>query len=257
MLTEGREQHKGNMTQHTTTEHVSVPVAELTTVESLKEVRRQSLSFYRTLWRYQHFASHDLSWQPLCNSVLYEAVSLFHGRLTASSIVNGRLNFALKQRCSLIESSTVYFYLTLKYPTWWLNRRSFWLAFVRCSVRISAGTSRTLRNFAVFHSLTRKTPRLYLKLCHDTFFPHHFRSMIHYHYIVSHYSPLELSQRTQAIPILSEHSSVTPTNSYTDGLENIHRFKKKLHRHLWADCLDNVGSLTSHNPIGLHGLLRG
>jgi hypothetical protein len=23
-----------------------------------------------------------------------------------------------------------------------------------------------------------------------------------------------------------------------------------------ADCLDNVGSLTSHNPIGLHGLLR-
>jgi hypothetical protein len=26
---------------------------------------------------------------------------------------------------------------------------------------------------------------------------------------------------------------------------------------LWADCLDNVGSLTSHNPIGLHGLLQG
>jgi hypothetical protein len=24
-----------------------------------------------------------------------------------------------------------------------------------------------------------------------------------------------------------------------------------------ADCLDNVGSLTSHNPIGLQGLLRG
>jgi hypothetical protein len=28
-------------------------------------------------------------------------------------------------------------------------------------------------------------------------------------------------------------------------------------RHLWADCLNNVGSLTSHKPIGLHGLLRG
>jgi hypothetical protein len=27
--------------------------------------------------------------------------------------------------------------------------------------------------------------------------------------------------------------------------------------HLWTDCLDNVGSLTSHNPIGLQGLLRG
>jgi hypothetical protein len=24
-----------------------------------------------------------------------------------------------------------------------------------------------------------------------------------------------------------------------------------------ADCLDNVGSLTSHNPTGLHGLLLG
>jgi hypothetical protein len=29
------------------------------------------------------------------------------------------------------------------------------------------------------------------------------------------------------------------------------------YRHLWADCLDNVGSLTPHNPIGLQGLLRG
>jgi hypothetical protein len=29
------------------------------------------------------------------------------------------------------------------------------------------------------------------------------------------------------------------------------------YRHLWADYLDNVGSLTSHKPTGLHGLLRG
>jgi hypothetical protein len=26
--------------------------------------------------------------------------------------------------------------------------------------------------------------------------------------------------------------------------------------YVWADCPDNVGSLTSHNPIGLQGLLR-
>jgi hypothetical protein len=32
---------------------------------------------------------------------------------------------------------------------------------------------------------------------------------------------------------------------------------KKNYRHLWADCLDNVGSLTSYNPISIHGLLRG
>jgi hypothetical protein len=29
------------------------------------------------------------------------------------------------------------------------------------------------------------------------------------------------------------------------------------HRPLWADCLDNVGSSTANNPIGLHGLLQG
>jgi hypothetical protein len=29
------------------------------------------------------------------------------------------------------------------------------------------------------------------------------------------------------------------------------------HRHLWADCLENVGASTSHNPTGFHGLLQG
>jgi hypothetical protein len=29
------------------------------------------------------------------------------------------------------------------------------------------------------------------------------------------------------------------------------------HRQLWADCLENVGASTSHNPMGLHGLLQG
>jgi hypothetical protein len=32
---------------------------------------------------------------------------------------------------------------------------------------------------------------------------------------------------------------------------------KSLNHHLWADCLENVRSSTSHNPIGLHSLLRG
>jgi hypothetical protein len=27
--------------------------------------------------------------------------------------------------------------------------------------------------------------------------------------------------------------------------------------HLWADCLENVGTSTSQNPMGLHGLLQG
>jgi hypothetical protein len=28
------------------------------------------------------------------------------------------------------------------------------------------------------------------------------------------------------------------------------------HRHLWTECLENVGTSTSHNPMGLHGLLK-
>jgi hypothetical protein len=29
------------------------------------------------------------------------------------------------------------------------------------------------------------------------------------------------------------------------------------HRHLRADCLENVAASTSYNPMGLHGLLKG
>jgi hypothetical protein len=28
------------------------------------------------------------------------------------------------------------------------------------------------------------------------------------------------------------------------------------HHHLWADWRENVGASTSHNPMGLHGLLQ-
>jgi hypothetical protein len=35
----------------------------------------------------------------------------------------------------------------------------------------------------------------------------------------------------------------------------VHQQMQKV-RHLWTDCLENVESSTSHNPIGLHGLLR-
>jgi hypothetical protein len=43
---------------------------------------------------------------------------------------------------------------------------------------------------------------------------------------------------------------------YLASNRNEHQKQKKYHG-LWADCLDNVGSLTSHNPIGLHSLLLG
>jgi hypothetical protein len=30
----------------------------------------------------------------------------------------------------------------------------------------------------------------------------------------------------------------------------------QLHHHIWAYCLQNVGALAPHNPMGLHGLLQ-
>jgi hypothetical protein len=33
--------------------------------------------------------------------------------------------------------------------------------------------------------------------------------------------------------------------------------RKANNRHLWADCLENMGASKSHNPMGLHGLLQG
>jgi hypothetical protein len=44
--------------------------------------------------------------------------------------------------------------------------------------------------------------------------------------------------------------------SEPQGLVRPKGFQYVPYRHLWADCLDNVGSLTSHNPIGLYGLLQ-
>jgi hypothetical protein len=38
---------------------------------------------------------------------------------------------------------------------------------------------------------------------------------------------------------------------------NAYYFILYVHRYLRADCLENVGASTSHNPIGLHGLLQG
>jgi hypothetical protein len=41
------------------------------------------------------------------------------------------------------------------------------------------------------------------------------------------------------------------------GVKRGRRLVWKLHCHMWADCLENTGSSTSHKPIGLHGLLQG
>jgi hypothetical protein len=47
------------------------------------------------------------------------------------------------------------------------------------------------------------------------------------------------------------------TYSYMSTRKLLGVYGRQLRRHLWADYLHNVGSSTSHNPTGLHGLLHG
>jgi hypothetical protein len=49
----------------------------------------------------------------------------------------------------------------------------------------------------------------------------------------------------------------TPQASLSVSPDQCTHTHKHPYHHLWADCLDNMWSLTSHNPIGLYGLLRG
>jgi hypothetical protein len=49
--------------------------------------------------------------------------------------------------------------------------------------------------------------------------------------------------------------SASNRNEYQKQKSNILGWQP--YRHLWADCIDNEGSLTSHNPIGLQVLLQG
>jgi hypothetical protein len=40
-------------------------------------------------------------------------------------------------------------------------------------------------------------------------------------------------------------------------LQHGDKYMLQPHRHLWADCLENVGASMSHKLMGLHGLLQG
>jgi hypothetical protein len=59
------------------------------------------------------------------------------------------------------------------------------------------------------------------------------------------------SSRTMAL------GSTQPLGIFVERKEQPARKAWQPYRHLWADCLDNVGSSTSHNPMGLHSLLQG
>jgi hypothetical protein len=51
--------------------------------------------------------------------------------------------------------------------------------------------------------------------------------------------------------------NVTNSLGIFPGLKFGRRVSLTNHRHLWAVCLENVGASTSHNFMGLHGLLQG
>jgi hypothetical protein len=54
----------------------------------------------------------------------------------------------------------------------------------------------------------------------------------------------------------SVHTKSTWRHIPEDGILHNHR-RENLNSYMWADCLENVGASTSHNPMGVHGLLQG
>jgi hypothetical protein len=60
--------------------------------------------------------------------------------------------------------------------------------------------------------------------------------------------------------IMALGSTQPPTEMSTRNLPGVkggRRLRLTPYRHLWADCLENVGVSTSHNPMSLHDLLQG
>jgi hypothetical protein len=65
------------------------------------------------------------------------------------------------------------------------------------------------------------------------------------------------SSRTMA-PRATQPLTEMSTRNLPGGKgRSVHRADNLTDRHLWAFCLRNVGTSTSHNPIGLHGLWQG
>jgi hypothetical protein len=147
-----------------------------------------------------------------------------------------------------------------------------------------------LNNRMGFFRFFRKISRLYFKLGHDIFFPCSFESIIP---LSCHWTLHRLSDWKRlcaVIPLIHPLSwkvagsipddvigvfSWRIPSSRTVALGSTQRLTEmstrnlpggrrpagtwgwQLHRHLWADCLENVGASTSHNTMGLHGLLQG
>jgi hypothetical protein len=58
-------------------------------------------------------------------------------------------------------------------------------------------------------------------------------------------------------PALTQPLTETNTRISFWGVKQDLRLSRQPHHHLRADCLENVRSSTSHNPIDLHSLLQG
>jgi hypothetical protein len=66
---------------------------------------------------------------------------------------------------------------------------------------------------------------------------------------------LDFSSRTMALGSTQPLTEIS-TRNFSGGKGLQVREAGNPHRHLWADSLENVGASTSHNPVGLHGLLQ-
>jgi hypothetical protein len=64
------------------------------------------------------------------------------------------------------------------------------------------------------------------------------------------------TNRTMALSLTQPLTEISTRNLLGGGGERYRRGSWHPRRHLWADCLENVGFSTSHNPICLYSLLQ-
>jgi hypothetical protein len=150
----------------------------------------------------------------------WEAVGLKRGPLSLVSTTDERIQNSIQSLKTETESSLRNVVLRIKY--------------------------RTMENNQKFNS--------YINLSSQTYFTIYITmSRVRGHWLLFKF--LNISSRTMSLGFTQPLTEMRTRRSLWQVKRG--RRVRQPNRHLRADCLRNVRSLTSHNPIGFHGLLQG